>query len=91
MDEQQKQKSPSSSKEIESNTILERIPELTLHTPMNELMVLCETIADFKNLKENGFDFTKTLDIQGWKTFFERLTGSVYPVLVKQFWVLSVR
>ncbi|XP_050916319.1 uncharacterized protein LOC127131441 [Lathyrus oleraceus] len=50
-------------------------------------MVLCETIVDFKNLKENGFDFTETLDIQGWKTFFERLTYPVYPVLVKQFWV----
>lgn len=50
-------------------------------------MVLCETIIDFKNLKENNFDFPKTLELQGWKTFFERLTGLVYPFLVKQFWV----
>ncbi|KAI5446604.1 hypothetical protein KIW84_014441 [Lathyrus oleraceus] len=27
------------------------------------------------------------MDIQGWKTFFDRLTDSVYSVLVKQFWV----
>lgn len=65
--------------------MLEGIHELTFHSPVNELTVLCETIVDFKNLKENSFDFTKTLDVQGWKTFFERLTGSVYPVLVKQF------
>lgn len=50
-------------------------------------MVLFETIVDFKNLKENGFDFSKTLELQGWKTFFGRLTGPMYPVLVKKFWV----
>lgn len=50
-------------------------------------MVLCETIVDFKNMKDNGSDFSKTLEFQGWKVFFERLTGSVYPVLVKQFWI----
>lgn len=49
--------------------------------------MLYETIVDFKNLKENGFDFTETLNVQGWNKFFERLTCPVYPVLVKQFWV----
>lgn len=49
--------------------------------------MLCETIVDFKNLKKNGFYFSETLELQGWKTFFERLIGHVYPVLVKQFWV----
>lgn len=86
MDEQQQQ-SPSPSKETESNPVLEGIPELTLHTPVNELMLLCETIVDFKNLKENDFDFSETLELQGWKNLFERLTGPVYPVLVKQFGV----
>lgn len=71
----------------ENNPLMEGIPELTLHTTVNELMVLWETVVDFKNLKDNGFDFSKTLDLQGWKTFFERLTGPVYPFLVKQFWV----
>lgn len=71
----------------ESNPILEGIPKLTLHSPVNDLMVLYETIVDFNNLKENGFDFFETLELQGWKTFFERLTGPVYPVLVKQFWM----
>lgn len=69
------------------SNVLEGIPELTLHSPVNELTVLCETIMDFKNLKENGFDFTKTLNIQGWNKFFKRLTGPVYPMLVKQLWV----
>lgn len=67
--------------------MLEGIPELTLHTPINELIVLCETIVDFKNLKDNDFDFTETLNVQGWNTFFERLTCPIYIVLVKQFWV----
>lgn len=78
---EQQQQSPSSSKAIESNTMLEGLPELTLHTPINELMVLYETIVDFKNLKENDFDFTKTLELQGWKIFFERLRDPIYPVL----------
>lgn len=84
---EQQQQSPSSSKENESNLVLEGIPELILHTPLNELMVLCETIIDFKILEENGLDFSKALELQGWKAFFERLTGPVYAVLVKQFWV----
>lgn len=67
----------------ENYPILEGIPELTLHTPVNELMVLCETIVDFKNLKDNGFDFSETFELQGWKTFFEILTGPMYSVLVK--------
>lgn len=67
--------------------MLEGIHELTIHTPVNELTMLCETIVDFKNLKDNGFDFTETLNVQGWNTLFERLTSPVYPVLVKQFWV----
>lgn len=71
----------------ENNPIMEGMPELTLHTPVNELTMLCETIVDFKNLKENGFDFSETMELQGWKTFFERLTGHVSPVLVKQLWV----
>lgn len=66
---------------------MEGIPELNLHTLVNELMVLCETIIDFKNLKDNHFDFFETLKLQGWKTFFRRLTDPVYPVLVKKFWV----
>lgn len=49
--------------------------------------MLCEAIVDFKNLKENGFEFTKTLYVQGWNMFSERLTGPVYPVLVKKLWV----
>lgn len=84
---EQQQYSSSSSKVTKNNPTLKGISELTIHTPVNELMVLCETIIDFKNLKENGFDFTETLGLQGWKTFFERLTSSIYLVLVKQFWV----
>lgn len=71
----------------ENHLVMEGISELTLNTLVNELMVLCETIVDFKNLKDNEFDFSKTLECQQWKGFFERLTSLVYPMLVKQFLV----
>lgn len=69
----------------ENHLIMEGIHVLTLNTLVDELMVLCEPIMDFKNVKDNGFDFSETLEFQGWKGFFERLTGPVYPVLVKDF------
>lgn len=71
----------------ENHHLMEGIPELTLNTHINKLMVLCETIMDFKNLKYNGFEFSETLELQGWENSFEIRTGHVYPVLVKQFWV----
>lgn len=69
---------------------MEEILELTLNIPVDDLMVLCETIMDFKNLKDNDFDFSKTLELQGRKGLFERLIGHVYPVLVKQLWIHDV-
>ncbi|XP_050890337.1 uncharacterized protein LOC127095731 [Lathyrus oleraceus] len=66
---------------------MEGIPELTLNTHVNELTVLCETIVDFKNLKDNGFDFSETLEHQELKGFFERLSAPVYSILGKQFWM----
>ena len=69
----------------ENHPVMEGIHELTLNTPVDELMVLCDPIIDFKTVKDNGFNFSETLEFQGWKGFFERLTGHVYPVLVKQF------
>lgn len=62
---------------------MEGIPELTFNIPVDDLMVLCETIVHFKNLKDNGFDFSETLEFQGWKGFFESLFGHVCLVLVK--------
>lgn len=49
--------------------------------------MLCKTTVDFKNLKENSFDFNEILELQGWKRFWERLATPVYPDLAKQFWV----
>lgn len=71
----------------EINPIIEGILEITLNSHVNELLVLCETIVDLKNLKDNDFDFSETLELQGWKSFFKVLTSLVYPVLVKQFWI----
>lgn len=39
----------------ENHPVMEGIPELTLNIPANELMVLYETIIDFKNLKDNVY------------------------------------
>lgn len=66
---------------------MEGIPEFNLNTFVHELMVLCKIIVDFKNRKDNGFDCSKTLELQGWKNFCKRLTGPMYPVLVKKFLV----
>ena len=74
----------------ENHHVIEVIPKLTLYTCVNELTVLYETIVDFKNLKDNGFDYSETLERQEWKGFFEILTGLVYLVLVKQFWVQAI-
>lgn len=45
----------------ENNPIMEGIPELTLHTHVNDLMVLYETIVDFKNLKK-----TVSISMKPW-------------------------
>lgn len=86
VDLQQQQSSLHSVAE-EINPVMEGIMKITLNTPVDELMVLCETIVDFKNLKDNGYDFFETLELQGWKSFFKRLTGPIYLVLVKKFWI----
>ncbi|KAI5415061.1 hypothetical protein KIW84_040499 [Lathyrus oleraceus] len=62
----------------ENHPVMEGIPDLTLNTHFNELMVLCETIVDFENLKDNGFNFSETLKLQGWKSFFERNKGPAH-------------
>lgn len=42
----------------ENHPVMEGILELTLNILIDELMVLGETIVDFKNLKDGGFDFS---------------------------------
>lgn len=51
------QKSSNRSIADENHPVMEGIHELTLNIPVDELMVLCETIIDFKNMKDNDFDF----------------------------------
>lgn len=62
-------------------------PTRTLLTPIKQLEVLCETMVDLRSLAENGFDLCLAVEFQGWTKFFDRLTGSVYPLLVKEFWI----
>ncbi|XP_050889238.1 uncharacterized protein LOC127094448 [Lathyrus oleraceus] len=83
----QPQQSPFHSVDDEKYPVIEGLPEITLNTFVDELMVLCETIVNFKNLKDNDFDFSETMEFQGWKALFERLNGPVYLVLVKQLWI----
>lgn len=56
--QQQQQQSPSHSMADENHPVIEGLPELTLNIPVHELMVLCDTTMDFKNLKDNDFDFS---------------------------------
>lgn len=42
----QQKLSPSRSMDDENHHVLEGIPKLTLHTPVSELMVLCEMIIE---------------------------------------------
>lgn len=83
----QPQQSPRHSVDGENHPVMEGLPEIILNTLVDELLVLCETIVDFKSLKDNSFNFSEILEFQGWKGFFERLIGPVYPVLVKKFWI----
>lgn len=62
-------------------------PERTLLTLVNKLEVLCELMVDFESMVENGFDFRHSMHHQGWIKYFERLVGTVYPTLVKEFWI----
>ena len=64
MAENQRQQSPLHYVANENHHVMEGIPEIILNTPVEELMVLCETMVDFKNLKDNNFNFTRTLEFK---------------------------
>src|SRR4051812_34942206 len=55
--------------------------------PSTELEVFCESMVDFENLREHGFNTNAETMEQGWSNYFERLVEPVYPDLVKDFWV----
>ncbi|KAI5402748.1 hypothetical protein KIW84_050378 [Lathyrus oleraceus] len=65
---------------------MEREQHINLSTPFEGLDVLCESLVDFENLRRNGVDLTEDLHKQGWETYFNRLYGPIYPLLVKEFW-----
>ena len=54
-------------------------PSRTLLAPFYSLEVLCELIVDFESMKENGYDLTPDVEFQGWKKYFDRLIGPVFP------------
>ena len=58
-------------------------PSRTLLTPIDSLEVLYELIVDFESMKENGYDLTPNVELQGWTKYFDRLLGPVFPRLVK--------
>src|SRR4051812_14738698 len=61
-------------------------PLKTCSIPNGEMEVLAETMVDFENLLEHGFNVKDKMLIQGWSNYFERLVGPVYPHLVMDFW-----
>lgn len=63
--------------------MMEGILKISLSTQVDELESLYETIVDFDNLKQNGFDLSDDVVTQGWEVYFNSLKGPVYPTLVK--------
>lgn len=78
-----KEKMVGSSSSSQNYTALER----TFFTPVDQLEVLCELMVDFRSLADNGYDFYRTIQFQGWEKYFDRLIGPVFPTLVKEFWI----
>ena len=74
---------------ISSSSTAERYeePSRTLLNPIDSLEVLCELIMDFVSMKENDYDLTPDVEFQGWKKYFNRLLGPIFPRLVKEFWI----
>lgn len=66
--------------------ILDRPSHIHLASPFEKLEVLCESLEDFENMKRNGIDLTEELRKQGWENYFQRLYGTIYTFLVKEFW-----
>ena len=62
-------------------------PFRTLPTPVDNLEILSELIIDFESLQENGFNLYEDVIAQGWNRYFDRLVGSTFPILVKEFWI----
>lgn len=44
--------------------MVEGIPEISLSTQVTDLEVLCESIVDFGNSKQNGFDLYGDVSVQ---------------------------
>ncbi|XP_057445377.1 uncharacterized protein LOC130737580 [Lotus japonicus] len=53
---------------------------------VEELTVLRELRVDFENMAANGIDIRTEIMTQGWKSYFDRLSGQVYDKLVKELW-----
>lgn len=45
----------------------EGIRELTLHTLVDKLKVLCDLLVESDNLKANGYDLTGVVKTQEWE------------------------
>lgn len=59
-------------------------PELTLTTPVEKLIVLCELLVEFDNMKDNGIYLLIDVKFQGWEQYFDRLQGPVFYHLVRE-------
>ncbi|MCI50988.1 hypothetical protein A2U01_0072232, partial [Trifolium medium] len=52
----------------------------------DDFELVIEQAVDFEALKANEFDVEQFFTDQGWSKFLDLLNGSVYPILVKDFW-----
>jgi hypothetical protein len=53
----------------------------------DELRLVTEQSVDFESLRINQHDLRGYFETQGWIDYFDMLNGSIYPYLVKDFWL----
>src|SRR3954466_9511972 len=75
---------------MHDETHQELTPVVACSIPKDEMEVLCELMVDFDNIEENQFHLKEDIIFQGWTSLFAEFVGSVYPDLVKEFWVHAV-
>jgi hypothetical protein len=52
-----------------------------------KLKIINEYYVDFDMLYDLGIPLRNEVKTQGWENYFKRMSGPIYPKLLKEFWV----
>jgi hypothetical protein len=52
-----------------------------------KLKIINEYYVDFDMLDDLGIPLRNEVKTQGWENYFKRMSGPIYPNLLKEFWV----